>query len=441
MKYRLYIFGVVLFFFFSCTGSRKYFKAAEKLEEKGLINEAAEYYLISLQRNPNNVDARIKLKETGDRYIKFLSSGFFRSYNLNLDEEALEYFDKSRLFKASCDYLNVRLDHYNPDLEKDYAILLERFSEKNYVIGEKLVKQKKFNEALKYLRQVQKYNPEYKKLQTYIKTSVCEPLYVNAIKNIDNKNYKLALRQLRTVLDSSSGYKDAKEIFDLYSEIETKYVFLFPSNNLQYSEINDNLFNAFSQVNFNNVNNARIIYNPLFYNSEIEFSPDLQNAIRKVTGSEYIFIYQIRNKVSEFIGPKKESYSCYRKSNPVGAVTIYLPLTYNSVVKERRFSYEFRYKLIRTNNLQSLRSESRTILKSDRVNYNEFTEIFPQKSELADYFPYNPNKTPLSQQFDPSSWRGLFNSRREVNSEKLLERQANEEVIRLFKDLLISNIR
>jgi hypothetical protein len=163
--------------------------------------------------------------------------------------------------------------------------------------------------------------------------------------------------------------------------------------------------------------------------------------LRKATGSEYFFSYQIRNKIAEFIGPKKETYQCHRKGNIVGGVTVYWPLPYNSITKERRYSYEFKYKLIRTNNFQTLRSESRTIFKSDRVNYNEFTDIFPQKSEMVNYFPYNPNNTPASQQFDPSAWRSLFTSRREVNSEKFLEDQANEEVIRFFKDLLISNTK
>ncbi|MFN6039399.1 MAG: tetratricopeptide repeat protein, partial [Bacteroidota bacterium] len=247
--FKIFSYLIISTLFFSCSGSRKYFKAGERLEEKGLVNEAAEYYLISLQKNPSNIDARIKLSQTGEKYIKFLSNGFFRSFNLYQDEEALEYFEKYKLFKASCDYLEVNLKNYNPEIERENSIVVARFSEKNYAQGEKLVKQKKYSEALRYLRKVQKYNPEYKKLQVYTKTSVCEPIYANAIKNIDNKNYKIALKQLKTVLDSSSNsYKDAKEIYDLYSEMDTKYVFLFPSNNLQYSEINDNLFNGFSQV-------------------------------------------------------------------------------------------------------------------------------------------------------------------------------------------------
>ena len=49
----------------SCNGSRKYFKAAEKLEKQGLINEAAQYYLESLQRKPTRLEAKVKLKSVG----------------------------------------------------------------------------------------------------------------------------------------------------------------------------------------------------------------------------------------------------------------------------------------------------------------------------------------------------------------------------------------
>lgn len=66
--------------FFSCTGSKRYFKAAEKLEKQGLVNEAAEFYLESLKRNYKNTQARIKLKEVGQNMLIFYPHNFLENF-------------------------------------------------------------------------------------------------------------------------------------------------------------------------------------------------------------------------------------------------------------------------------------------------------------------------------------------------------------------------
>src|SRR5690349_24494181 len=85
-------------FLLGCSGSKKYFKAAEKLEKQGLVNEAADYYLQSLQRKPTNVEARIKLKEVGQKYVSSLASQFFREHNTHQLESSLETYERLKDF-------------------------------------------------------------------------------------------------------------------------------------------------------------------------------------------------------------------------------------------------------------------------------------------------------------------------------------------------------
>ena len=47
----------------SCNGSKAYFKRGLKLEEQGLVDEAAASYYGSLQRNRNNIEAKVGLKK------------------------------------------------------------------------------------------------------------------------------------------------------------------------------------------------------------------------------------------------------------------------------------------------------------------------------------------------------------------------------------------
>ena len=52
-------------FFNSCNTSKSYSKKGVRLKEAGLSEEAAEYFLVALQKNANNIDARILLKKEG----------------------------------------------------------------------------------------------------------------------------------------------------------------------------------------------------------------------------------------------------------------------------------------------------------------------------------------------------------------------------------------
>ncbi len=77
------LFFLSIVFFSACSGTRKYYKAGEKLETEGLTDEAAEFYLEAVQRKTTNVGARIKLKQVGQKYVSELGSDFYRNYNLN----------------------------------------------------------------------------------------------------------------------------------------------------------------------------------------------------------------------------------------------------------------------------------------------------------------------------------------------------------------------
>src|SRR6185369_1955105 len=128
----------VLTVFASCTGSKKYFKAAEKLEKQGLVNEAAEYYLESLQRKPTNVEARIKLKDVGQKCVSNMASDFFRNYNTNQLEASLESFERLKTFSGKTSALNVVLD-YPKQYEEDYQKAVDTYLAKNHNLAYAMV--------------------------------------------------------------------------------------------------------------------------------------------------------------------------------------------------------------------------------------------------------------------------------------------------------------
>ena len=445
MRTKFQIFALLFVFLMACTGTKKYFKAAEKLEKQGLVNEAAEFYLESLQRKPTNVDARIKLKEVGQKYMSFMASEFFRNYNTNQLEASIENFEKLKNFAARTEALNVQLN-YPTAYEDDYKRAIEKYSEKNYDLGAELVKQKKFNEAMPYLNNVNKYKPEYKKVKELKTTAVCEPQYQSAVSFIESKNYAQALKILTNIQATSPTYKDSKELYDLCSAQQLKNLLMFQPKTPTNPDIIDYLFNNFSQTAMQNFKHINVINNSPFVHlpgNDIENNVDLIQGIRKASGADFFYVFDVTNKRSTYSGPVKAPSKCFLKvtykKNDTTIVTEYRATDYYQIKAKRNFSYDFKYKLVNALTNQVVSFQSMTINKVDEVEYNEFMSA--PKGSLDDYFPYNPQVTLPINQYNPKNWRKLFTANKTVKTEQELEALTNQEAVKLFTQTLSNYVK
>ncbi|MEI8138097.1 MAG: hypothetical protein WCH21_12305, partial [Bacteroidota bacterium] len=239
---------------------------AERLEKKGLVNEAANYYLESLQKKPTFVDARVKLKNVGQKHVSNLSSDFFRSVNTQQLESSLESFEKLKDFTSKTAALNVVLD-YPKSYDDDYQNAIETYCSKNYNLAYNMVNQRKYTDALTYVTKIKNYNPNYKTTQQLEITSVCEPLYQSAIISLENKNYAGALISLSRIKSTTENYKDYKELYDLSSAKQLKsFILIQPKNAIDNSERENEeyLFNNFTQVATQKISNIKLINNTPF---------------------------------------------------------------------------------------------------------------------------------------------------------------------------------
>ena len=429
----------------ACTGTKKYFKAAEKLEKQGLVNEAAEFYLEALQRKPTNVDARIKLKEVGQKHVSFMSSEFFRNYNTNQFEASIDNFEKLKSFAGRTEALNVSLN-YPTAYEDDYKKAIDKYCAKNYDIGAELVKQKKYNESLPYLNKVNKYKPEFKKTKELKTTAICEPQYQTAITFIEGKNYGQAFKILNSIHGTTSSYKDSKELYELCAAQQAKNLLLFQPKTSSYPVIIDYLFNNFSQTAMQKFTHIEVINNsPFVYlpGNDIENNVDLIQGIRKASGADFFYVFDVTNKRSQVVGPSKVNSKCFQKvtyrKNDTLIVTDYKPTDYYQIKSKRTYSYDFKYKLVNALTNQIVSFQSLTVSKADEIEYNEFAGS--PKGGLDDYFPYNPQVTTPLYQYNPKSWRMLFTANKVVKTEQELETLVNQEAIKLFTQTLSNYVK
>lgn len=431
----------------SCTGSKKYFKAAERLEKQGLVNEAAEYYLESLQRKPTNVEARIKLKDVGQKHVSNMASDFFRNVNTQQLEASLESYERMKEFTGKTAALEVVLD-YPKGYDDDYQKAIETFCSKNYNLAYAMVNQKKYNEALGYIQKIKKYNQSYKTTPQLEVIAVCEPLYQNAVTCIENNNYPGALNLLSNIKSKTDNYKDMQDLLALASAQQTKSFMLFgpkSSNDRNEKEIEDYLFNNFNQVAAQKFDYAKIINNTPF-----TFIPDgnaanvdLTQAIRKATGADYFYSYDISSPREFNSGPQKNYAKAYLKRTVVSGTVVtveYDPIDYANIKASRSYSYMFSYKLVNAYTGQIVSSQNMNVAGQDAVEYNEFVKSF-NNNNINNLFPYHPGQLAPAAQYNPAKWRQLFSANANLKSFDVLKTEAHNQAINFFSNSILTNIK
>ncbi len=426
----------------ACSGSKKYFKAAEKLEKQGLVGDAAGYYLESLQRKPTNVESRIKLREVGQKYVSSLASEFFRSYNTQQLEAGLETFERMKDFHARAAALDVKLD-YPKNYEDDYNKSVETYCAKNYNQAFLLVNQKKYNESLPFIEKIKKYNNSYRNLPQLEIVATCEPLYQSAINNLENKNYSGALQLLTSIRSKTEDYKDLGDLLELATAQQTKSFILFepkPASDPTERELEEYLFNNFSELAIQKLNTVKIINNTPFQNApgttDLNNSNniDLIQAIRKATGADYFYIYDVENKKEFNSGLTKNAARGFQevktRKNDTLVITEYKPFDYNVVKAQRAFSYDYRYKLVNAYSNQIVASQTQNIRSQDAIEYQEFMRSF--NGNINTLYPYNPQQTAPLGRFNPRTWRSMFSARNSLKTLEELKKEALEQNLNLF---------
>lgn len=429
--------GIVVFSVAACSGSKKYFKAAEKLENKGFIDEAATYYQESLQRKPKNTDARLKLKEVGQKYVNNLSSQFFREYNTQQYEQAIQTYDKLKLFVEKSTAMSV-MHHYPQSYNDDYNQALSLYLSKYYTEAVDLVNQGNYDKALNSISKVKKYNASYSNIQELEITAKCEPLYMSAIKYMEAKNYAFAQSALAAINYISSDYKDGKELIDLTDDLLKKSLLIFTPKNSAEKDIEEILANRFIESSPQTKNIQPINHSPFssiaFASDQLStINADLLQAIRKASGATFFYVFDVTQQTEGTSSPTKRKDICYEKvitKKDTQYITDYKPTVYYQIKAQRSYSYNFNYQVIDAFSNQVIVSKKETLTAQDIVDYYEFAS--PNRVNMANFTPYNPATTPAASQYNPSGWRNSFNNRKELRSISDLKNDVNQKAIHAF---------
>ena len=190
-----------------CTGSKSYSNKAEKLQKAGLNDEAANFFLQALQRNPKNVDAKIGLKQTGQVQIEKTLTKFYKSYSVGNYKEAVFNYQEALGYEKRYGYfVAMEIPPYYQDY---YDEMLVIYLEEVYDNAEDLLYENKFSEANVIYREILELDPDYKDVADLSLHATVEPLYRSGVLAFEQKKYRKTYDIMSRVLGQKSMYKDA----------------------------------------------------------------------------------------------------------------------------------------------------------------------------------------------------------------------------------------
>jgi tetratricopeptide (TPR) repeat protein len=207
-KVILFIFSAfILFSIVHCTGSASLAKRAAKLDQAGMIDEAADFYYEALLRNPQNVNAKIGLKTTASKVVDRRLNDFFKVQAVGDDKDAVyQYLDIQKYIEKTNVFVKV-------DMPGQYESMFEeskgRYLKRQYEKANQLLYEQRYKEADVIFKEIVELDPSYGAAQEKSELTEVEPLYQSGLKEFDLGNFRSAYGLMSRVLQVKSEYKDA----------------------------------------------------------------------------------------------------------------------------------------------------------------------------------------------------------------------------------------
>jgi len=195
----------------SCSGTKAYFKKGVKLEQQGMVNEAAAMYYASLQRNRTNVESKIGLKSAGQQVLNQKLEVFIKAKNLEQKKEAVYSFISAKEYQEKIKRIGVTLE-IPPMYETDYTSVTQSYLSDLYNEGTELLEQGLFNEAEVRFKEIGKFDSAYKDAGNLEDIAFLEPKYQSALSHLEAGKFRSAYEDFDDVISRDPNFKEAKTL-------------------------------------------------------------------------------------------------------------------------------------------------------------------------------------------------------------------------------------
>lgn len=192
----------------SCNGAKSYVKKAKKMEEAGMIDQAANHFFTALRKKPDNLDALTGMKRTGQIVLSKHLADFDEAVLKNERESAIASFQKAEQYEKKIASVGVTLNF--PQAKRDQFVAVKNAHvEEIYVEANDHLQGLRYDDALKLFERIEELVPGFKDAKALGDYSYCKPKYDLGNSAFDEGHFRTAYESFNNVVNRDANFEDA----------------------------------------------------------------------------------------------------------------------------------------------------------------------------------------------------------------------------------------
>lgn len=213
--------------------SNRYVKKAGLLEDSGLYADAADNYFSSLQKNINNIDAKLGLQRTGQLVLDDKMDKFKTQYQNGVAKDAVYAYRAGDEYYKKLQGVGIKLIF--PDEQASYYREVEEtFLSSLYQDASKALDLEQFSTAEAYFAEILSIDDSYKDAKNKWTVAKYEPLYRNGKQLMSNSMYRSAYLEFKNIVGKVKVYQNSLDLMN-ESLDQAKLTIYVPSINTNFS--------------------------------------------------------------------------------------------------------------------------------------------------------------------------------------------------------------
>jgi hypothetical protein len=180
-----------------------------KMEEVGMMQQAANFYYTAVTKDAYNADALAGLQRAGQWVLNDHLARFDEARLAGNRGTAVSAFERAKAYQNKVERLGIGLLILS-ETEAAYNRVKNDHLEEVYEEAVAHLENEAFSESLRDFDEVLRLDPKYKDAQSLADIAYCEPLYRNGLKALEREHWRSAYNDFNACVGRDTNFKDAK---------------------------------------------------------------------------------------------------------------------------------------------------------------------------------------------------------------------------------------
>jgi len=194
-----------------CSGSKAYVKRGLKMEQLGMMDQAASFYQTAVIKNRNNTDALAGLQRSGQWVLNDRLREFDESRMAHNRARAVLAFEEAEAFASKIEKLGIRLV-FLESARLAFEQVKNAHLDELYAAGMEALETEDFKVAFEQFEEVLRLQEDYEDAAHLSNIAFCEPLYREGVEALELAQWRTAFNDFNRLSQRDDAYKDAPEL-------------------------------------------------------------------------------------------------------------------------------------------------------------------------------------------------------------------------------------